>query len=265
LVAKGVMSSAMGGGASSEGVVATSTAKTVRRFEGFPAGGRATAVPSVFFSELLPQIENEAELRVTLYVIFALGRRKGYPRFVTERELRADGTLLASLGDGGDELPLSLLKRGLTEATERGTLLSLETEWQGRGETLYFLNAPAGRRAVEGIRAGRIDFGRPLPAESGAPASQRENVFQLYEENIGPLTPLVAEALQEAEQLYPYEWLEEALREAALLNKRSWRYAAAILQRWATEGRKREKAGRDPGEGSSARAQFLRRQRERAG
>ena len=40
--------------------------------------------PNVFFSELLSQIEDEAELRVTLYVFYALGRRKGYPRFVTE-------------------------------------------------------------------------------------------------------------------------------------------------------------------------------------
>ena len=48
-------------------------------------------MPSVFFSELLPQIEDAAELRVTLYLFYALGRRKGYPRFVTERELRAEG------------------------------------------------------------------------------------------------------------------------------------------------------------------------------
>ena len=58
---------------------------------------------------------------------------------------------------------------------------------------------------------------------------------------------------------------EEALNEAALQNKRSWRYAAAILQRWATEGRKRETAGRDPGEGNSARAQLLRRFRDAGG
>ena len=230
-------------------------------FAGFPAGGRATAVPSVFFSALLPLIEDEAELRVTLYVIYALGRRKGYPRFVTERELRAETPLIASLDDGAEPEALQKLTRGLDAALARGSLLRLDREQDGRAEALFFLNAPADRRAVDLIQQGRLDLGRPLAAEAGAPASRRDNVFQLYEENIGPLTPLVAEELKEAERLYPYEWLEEALREAALQNKRSWRYAHAILQRWATEGRKRETAGRDPGAGDTARAQFLRRYR----
>ena len=36
------------------------SSSVIRTFAGFPAGARATAVPSVFFSELLPQIEDEA-------------------------------------------------------------------------------------------------------------------------------------------------------------------------------------------------------------
>ncbi len=233
-------------------------------FAGFPAGARATAIPSAFFSELLPLIEDADELRVTLYVIYALGRRKGYPRFVTARELRAEAPLLASLGDGGDEDTMARLERGLDGAFERGGLLRLDVDIPGRSETetLVFLNTPADRRAIERIQRGEIELGRALPHDSGAPASKRENVFQLYEENIGPLTPLVAEELKEAESLYPPEWLEEALKEAALQNKRSWRYAAAILRRWATEGRKRETPGRDPGSANTARAQFLRRYRD---
>jgi DnaD/phage-associated family protein len=144
---------------------------------------------------------------------------------------------------------------------ERASLLRVEVDGQG----LYFLNTPASERAVEAIRNGSLPLGRELPPAQEPPKARRDNVFQLYEANIGPITPLVAEALQEAEQLYPYEWLEEALREAALLNKRSWRYASRILERWATEGRKREEAGRDPGEGNSARAQFLRRYRDLGG
>ena len=233
----------------------------VQRFGGFPSGARATAVPSVFFSELLPLIEDGDELRVTLYVVYALGRRKGYPRFVTERELHAEAPLMASLGDGGDAMSQERLRHGVELAVERGGLLRVEVEYEGRAESLLLLNTPSDRRAALQIQDGRIDLGRPLAPESGAPASKRENVFQLYEANIGPLTPLVADELKEAERLYPYEWLEEALREAALQNKRSWRYAAAILQRWATEGRKRETAGRDPVAGDSARAQFLRRYR----
>jgi DnaD/phage-associated family protein len=236
---------------------------TRSRFAGFPSGARATAVPSVFFSELLPQIDGEDELRVTLYLFYALGRRKGYPRFVTEAELMAEAPLYASLGDG-DEAP-PRVRNGLAAAVRRGSILRLDVQHAEHADILYFLNTPSDRRAVEQIRDGRIDLGRALPELKGAPAPREGSVFQLYEENIGPITPLIAEELKEAEELYPYEWLEEALREAALLNKRSWRYASRILQRWATEGRTREKTGRDPGEGHSIRARVTRRFDESSG
>jgi DNA replication protein len=229
-------------------------------FKGFPAGARATTVPSLFFIELLPQIEDADELRVTLYAIYALGRRRGYPRFVSERELRAEAPLMATLSSGGDDTAGERLHAALERATDRGVLLSLSAGEGNERDTLYLLNTPSNRRALLSIKQGRLQLGRPLPPERGVPAPQRHNVFQLYEANIGPLTPLVAEELKEAEELYPYEWLEAALREAALLNKRSWRYASRILQRWATEGRRREEAGRDPQAGS-ARAQILRRYR----
>ena len=231
-------------------------------FAGFPAGGRATTIPSVFFSQVLPYIEDDAELRVTLYVFYALGRRKGYPRFVTLNELRAESPLMATLGQDGES---ERLEAGLALAIERGTLLSLDIEHDGRQERMYLLNTPSGRRAVEQLRDGRIELGRVLPPVQEAPLLERANIYQLYEENIGPLSPIVAQELHEAEELYPLEWIEEALNEAALQNKRSWKYAGAILQRWATEGRKRETAGRDPGEGNSARAQLLRRYRDAGG
>jgi DnaD/phage-associated family protein len=234
-------------------------------FAGFPSGAQATVIPNIFFTELLPQIEDAAELKVTLYVFYVLTRHRGYPRFVTARELRAEGPLLASLGDGGAAEALALLERGLALAVERGSLIRLDIERDGGRESLYVTNSQANRRAFDQIRDGRIGLGRALPPEGGAAASRRENVFQLYEQNIGPLTPLVAEQLKEAEELYPYEWLEEALREAASLNKRSWRYAAAILQRWATEGRARETAGRDTDGATTARSQILQRYRQLGG
>jgi DNA replication protein len=243
--------------------VSREEARVQAPFAGFPSGARATAVPSVFFTELLPRIESEWELRVTLYVIYALGRRRGYPRFVTEAELRAEAPLYAALGDG--DVAEARLREGLDAAVGRASILRLDLAHEEESETLYFLNTPSDRRAVDQIREGRIELGRPLPPPREPPAPRQGSVFQLYEENIGQITPLVAEELKEAEELYPYEWLEEALREAALLNKRSWRYASRILQRWATEGRTREKAGRDPGEGNSARAQLLRRYRELGG
>lgn len=234
-------------------------------FAGFPAGARATVIPSAFFTEVLPQIDDPHELKVTLHFFHALGRRKGFPRFVTGAELASDPPLLASLGNGSDAAAADRLEHGLALAVARGTLLRTDVEHQGRREALYFLNTPSDRRAVDQVRRSGTDLGRPLPAPSAAPASERSNVFRLYEANIGTLTPLVAEELKEAEQLYPYEWLEEAFREAAMLNKRSWRYVSAILRRWATEGRKHETAGRDPAAEDSIRGRVLRRFDDLAG
>jgi DnaD/phage-associated family protein len=66
---------------------------------------------------------------------------------------------------------------------------------------------------------------------------ERPNIFVLYEQNIGLLSPMIAEELKEAADHYPTEWIEAAFREAVLYNKRNWKYIRAILRRWETEGR----------------------------
>jgi DnaD/phage-associated family protein len=61
-------------------------------------------------------------------------------------------------------------------------------------------------------------------------------IFKIYETEIGVLTPLIADAIQYAEKTYPAEWLPAAIHEAALNNKRNWKYCEAILKRWKVEG-----------------------------
>src|SRR5215207_7813440 len=97
------------------------------KFKGFPSSARETSVPNALFTELLPLIEDVDELRVTLYAVYALGRHKGYPRFVTELELAADAALMASLDeDESPEASRLRLARGLDAAVERGALLRLD-------------------------------------------------------------------------------------------------------------------------------------------
>jgi DnaD/phage-associated family protein len=220
-------------------------------FEGFPAGARAVAIPSLFFTTLLPRIDDPAELVVTVYFFFAHARKKGQPRFLTYAELAADDSLAAALGstaEGG-------LRRGLNAAVERGTLLRLAVERDGGADELFFLNTPGGRRAVAAIEAGRIKLGHVAP-EVGAGREPLPSIFALYEENIGTIGPLIAEQLKDAETRYPGEWIEAAFREAVGLNKRSWNYIAAILRRWEAEGPDYEKAGRDT-EGDEGRRRSL--------
>lgn len=66
---------------------------------------------------------------------------------------------------------------------------------------------------------------------------ERPNIFTLYEQNIGLLSPIIADQLKDAADQYPAEWIEEAFRGAVEQNKRKWSYVRAILRRWETEGR----------------------------
>ncbi len=67
---------------------------------------------------------------------------------------------------------------------------------------------------------------------SDPPAAESSiNIFELYEQNIGALSPLLVEELKAAEQEYTTEWIEEAIREAVLNNVRHWKYVRAILGR----------------------------------
>ena len=209
-------------------------------FAGFPTSARATPVPNLFFSRLLPEIDSAEELLVTLYFFYAQTLRRRTPLFVTRRELAADGALARALANLGGE-DGDALGRGLALAVERGSLLRVEVRGDGRDEELYLLATPFNRRAAERLEGAELRLEEPLPPAEPAPPP---NVFALYEENVGGITPLIADELKDAEERYPPPWIEAAFREAVSLNKRSWRYIHSILRRWEAEGPDYEEAGR---------------------
>ena len=140
---------------------------------------------------------------------------------------------------GGLASPAAFRQEALRDALERAvarrTLLRVTTGEEPGRQDWYFVNSEKGRQAVDDLLAGRW-----TPAEAGQHVhlqAQRPNIFVLYEQNIGPLTPLLAEELMEAENTYPAAWIEDAFREAVKSNKRSWRYVQRILERWAAEGK----------------------------
>jgi DnaD/phage-associated family protein len=203
------------------------------QFAGFQSGkARLTRIPALFFSELLPRIDHLGELKVTLYAFWYLDQLEAPVRYLTFATFAADSTLLESLGNGGEKALADALER----AVQRGTLLRADLPGAPAEEALYFLNTPRGRAAHKACLEGKW---RP-PTPEGAPPlleNERPNVFRLYEENIGPLTPLVADALKDAEQTYPSEWIEDAVRLAVLNNVRRWVYVEAILRSWKEKGR----------------------------
>ena len=198
-------------------------------FSGFQSGKvRIVSVPEPVFSELIPIIDDLNELKVTLHVLWRLGQQSGGVRCVHSADLSSDPVLRSSLGDARPEVLACALRR----AVERGTLLEANTDTGGSHTAIYFANTPKGRASFEA-------FSSNEGCEDIVPAV-RSNVYRLYEENIGLLTPLIADELRDAEQTYPTVWIEEALREAVLQNKRSWKYVRAILERWQNDGRGNE-------------------------
>ena len=215
----------------------------MQSFSGFAEGKvRLTPVPGSFFSDLLPEIDHLGELKVTLYALWQLDRMGGDFRYLTEQDFLEDALLMRGMGASPQEAE-SALRESVARAVQRGSLLRATVKLE-RELSLYFFNTPRGRVAVESIQNGNwhpTDDPR-LPVELGP---ERPNIYRLYEQNIGPMTPLLADTLQDAEEIYPADWLEEAFRIAVEKNVRNWRYIEGILRRWQETGYDGRKIGRD--------------------
>ncbi|MDX1614885.1 MAG: DnaD domain protein [Candidatus Promineifilaceae bacterium] len=208
----------------------------MKGFPGFPAGKvRLTPVPNLFFSDLLPHIDHLGELKVTLYAFWALSQREGRVRYLRLADFLADSQFMKGMG-ATHNLAAEALLDSVERAVARGTLLHVTVESADGALDLYFLNTEKGRAAVEGIARGEW---RPTP-DDDEPITltvERPNIFVLYEQNIGALTPLIADELRDAEATYPPGWIQEAIELAVENNVRKWRYVVAILERWRQEGK----------------------------
>jgi len=205
---------------------------TKRKFKGFPPGKFSmTQIPAPFFTDLLPLIDDLAELKVLLFCLQALPQRDGQYPYLCYEDFLEQKTLMDGLAIiAPEQSPQSTLDHALNSAVERETLLRVDVE----GQTLYFMNSNLGRTAVGQIKAGEWRVSKGKHIEILPP---RPTVYRLYEENIGPLTPMIADDLKDMEQDYSQAWVEEAIRIAVQNNKRSIRYMHAILKRWRTEGK----------------------------
>ena len=192
----------------------------------FDDAGKMLPVPAPLLGSLLAEIDDVAELKCTLRLAGLLARERGYVRRVAESRLLADAELLAALGSPEE------IARGLALAEARGAVLAA-SGW-------LLLRTPRADREAE-----RLGI---APHREAEPRDPRPNVAALYEENVGMLTPIIAEELEAAERDYPEDWIADAIRVAAVQNVRSWSYVSSILKRWGREGRdaERGKPGRHP-------------------
>jgi len=217
----------------------------MKGFPGFPPGKtQLVTLPEAVFSELLPLIDDLAELKLTLHCYWRLSQGEGRVRFLRRGDVLEDEVLLRGLKTSSEDNPTLAVEAALERAVARGTLLHVHAEQNGEIEDWYFANTPKGRAAVQRIERG--DWPDELQAQPATTAEvTRPNIFVLYEQNIGLLQPLIADELRQAERDYPSEWIEEAFHLAAEANVRRWSYVRTILERWSTEGKSDGTSRRD--------------------
>jgi hypothetical protein len=67
---------------------------------------------------------------------------------------------------------------------------------------------------------------------------QRPNIYKIYEQEIGPLSSMLADALDEVAKDFPETWFCDATREAKKSSTRvTLNYVVSIMKRWKAEGR----------------------------
>jgi DnaD/phage-associated family protein len=210
----------------------------LKGFGGFTAGKtHLTPIPNEFFAEVLPLVDDLAEIKVILYTFWRLAQGVGDVRYVRLDDALADLIFLAGMGATPAEQEAAT-RRAFTRAAQRGVLIEIEVKRAANVEKWYFLNSPKGREAVQRLRKG--DF-RGLMHDIDDVVvgleKERPNIFLLYEQNIGMVTPMLAERLRHLERDYPEEWIYDAFSLAIERNARNLAYIQRILNNWAQHGK----------------------------
>lgn len=211
-------------------------------FAGFTDLHHATVgIPSRFFTDVLPEITSLDELRVTLSMFRMLAEDGGYEAPISEPKILADVSLRHAFRVDG--IPTGDVRQAILDALDRavarGTLLRVRSTTARRDVHWYFLHTVVTRELVRAIQRGAIAPPKEMWLDDTAPdvSADPPTPFYLYEQNIGPLTPLVADRITRAMDDYPLVWIEDAIEEAVAYNRRSWRYIERILETWAQQGR----------------------------
>jgi DNA replication protein len=198
------------------------------------------SIPAGFFQDVLGQLSDIAEIQVTLCVFKLVDQHGGLELPISEHAILRDRVLRGALRvEGSPNEPDRRITIGLDLAVGRGTLLKVVAEHREERSIWYYVNTVTNQARVAAMSRGSATPPRDLWQDGEPPAvkPERPTVFRLYEQNIGILTPLIAERMVDALETYPPEWIEEAIGEAVNYNRRNWRYISRILENWAVAGR----------------------------
>ena len=207
--------------------------------------GRATSTASVrstipipreFLSETIARIDDPTELHVTLAVFRIAADSGSTPPAASEDTVLRDPVLGRTFHEDRKSSKLGQrIRRGLQYATARESIVQVVLTIDGHEERWY---VPASEENSAALADVLIDPGAwPVVGIDALVVTTAPSVFSLYEKNIGMLTPLLTDQIETAMELYPLDWIEDAIREAVTYNKRNWRYVQRVLENWSVNGR----------------------------
>lgn len=146
-----------------------------------------------------------------------------------ENQIRA--TSLHNAGQQVDTMPVNkLVQNHAQNLPQITTEITTEITTTGTGTAAPKIEIPQSQSPVKAEPAIEDDAPIPLDPQFG-------RVCKKYQDEIGLLTPTMSETLSDALNDYPADWICDAIGEATRANVRKWKYAAAILARWKTDGR----------------------------
>ncbi len=204
----------------------------MNKFKGFPSTRvRTIRIPEIFFETVLPKLENQLQLRTALLTFWLLEQQEGNTRFLRLDDYLNPPPWFVEDQKESAQTP-ARIRQVVKKLIEIGMLISAQP--LGYTEEIYFLNSERGKALAQACREGSWRPGEDINVNTGR---ERRTIYQLYEENIGPLTPLIADTLRDAEAAYPQDWIKDAIQAAVENNVRRWNYIEAILASWKKEGR----------------------------
>jgi len=189
------------------------------------------------FAERICSADCQKDCVILMLTVFHLLGKQERPTRILDAYLLADAVIPA-MAYSVDRYEIAL-----AEALEAQLLLAY-TEFHHPGQHYLIPATPVGLRLYTALSNGEISI-KEVDQALPVPLHPKPNLYELYEQNIGLITPMMADQLKLDEAEYPYEWIVEAIDEAVQHNARSWKYVSAILKNWKDKGRgpREEKPG----------------------
>jgi DnaD/phage-associated family protein len=205
-------------------------------FQFDPANERLIRVPESFFSQVLTSVDDVEIQMITLFAFWLLEIQERNPKYLVLNDFLAQKNIQQAFSSKKNIGAEKRIRTALEKTVQAGIFIQLNEPDGNQNEIIYFINSPKGRAAAEALANGdlTIEFHRHQPVRVQI---NKANIYKLYEDHIGAITPIMAEFLQEAEEQYPSEWISDAFEIAVAKNVRNWRYIEAILKSWQEKGK----------------------------